>query len=153
MSDEGRDALRPRAAVPIVRARLLVASLLLWVVFLSWEVTVRTWNLYERLPPVDLGGHFLAGMAMAALSYRFLLQRVVSRPHRWAFLATLLLSLAWEGVELVQEHVWPDPPHLRDVFVWDGVTDILASLVGAVLVFPLLRWMRRRFPFFQPMDV
>lgn len=153
MSDQERDPLRPRAAVPIVRARLLIAALLLCVVFLAWEVTVRTWNLYERLPPVDLGGHFLAGLAMAALAYRFLLQRVVSHPHRWAFVVTLLLALAWEGVELVQERLSPDPAHLRDVFLWDGVTDILASLVGAVLVFPLLRLLRRSSPFFQPMDV
>ncbi len=153
MAEKERDPLPPRAAVPIVRARLLIAALLLWVVFLSWEVTIRTWDMYRRFPPVDLVSHFLAGLAMAALAYRFLLQRVVSHPHRWAFVATLLLSLAWEGVEMVQERFWPDPEHLRDVFLWDGVTDVLASLVGAVLVFPLLRLMRRRFPFFQPMDV
>lgn len=137
----------------IVRARLLVAALLLWVIFLSWEVTIRTWDMYRRFPPVDLVSHFLAGLAMASLAYRWALQHVTPHPRRRAVLATGVLALAWEGVELVQEHFWPDPPHLQDVFFWDGVTDILASLVGAVLVFPLLRLMRRWLPFFQPMDV
>jgi len=140
-------------ASPIVRARLLVAALLLCVIFLSWEVIIRTWDMYRRFPLVDLVAHFLAGMAMAALAYRWSLQRVTANPRREAVLVTAALALAWEGVELVQERLWPDPPWLQDVFLWDGVTDILASLVGAVLVFPLLRLARRTFPFFRPMDV
>jgi len=140
-------------ATPLVRTRLLVAALLLCVVFLSWEVTIRTWDMYRRFPPVDLVSHFLAGLAMAALAYRWSLQRVTAHPRRQAVLATAALSLAWEGVELIQERLWPDPPWLRDVFFWDGATDVVASLVGALLVFPLLRLARRTFPFFHPMDV
>lgn len=141
-----------------VRSRLLIAALLLWVVFLAYETGVRTWDLYRVAPLVDLPGHFLAGMAISAIAY-WALQRSWSKRRRTAMpfgaaaWITVAAGLLWEGVEKVQEIVSPDPAYLRDVFWWDGFTDVIATAIGGVVVFPVLRWLRDQFRAFHPMDV
>jgi uncharacterized membrane protein YjdF len=141
-----------------IRSRLLIAALLGAVMFLSWETVVRTWDLYRTAPLVDLPGHFLAGIASTALAYWYLQRRRSKRnrtdkPYVLAVLASIAIALLWEAIEKVQEVVAPDPEYLRDVFWWDGFTDVIASTVGAVAVFPILRWLRNRYRAFQPMDV
>ncbi len=141
-----------------IRSRLLIAGLLCAVVFLGWETIVRTWDLYRRAPLVDLPGHFLAGCATTALAFWFFQRRRSRRnrtdkPYALAIWVSVAIALAWEGVETIQEILWPDPEHLRDVFWWDGFTDVIAATVGAACVFPILRWLRRHFKAFQPMDV
>ena len=128
------------------------------VVFLGWETIVRTWDLYRRAPLVDLPGHFLAGCATTALAFWFFQRRRSRRnrtdkPYALAIWVSVAIALAWEGVETIQEILWPDPEHLRDVFWWNGFTDVIAATVGAACVFPILRWLRRHFKAFQPMDV
>jgi uncharacterized membrane protein YjdF len=138
---------------PNVRSRLLIAALLLWVVFLFHETTVRSWDLYRRLPIVDVPGHFLAGMATTALLYWILKRRRTRSPHRTAIIVAFLLALLWEATERLQEVVSPDPRWLRDVFWWDGFFDVVAAVVGSLVVFPLLRWLSGRLAIFRPMDV
>lgn len=153
----GTSASRSTASSNI-RSRLLIAALLGAVLFLSWETVVRTWDLYRTAPLVDLPGHFLAGVASTALAFWFFQRRRSRRnrtdkPYMLAILASIVVAFIWEAIEKVQEVVSPDPAYLRDVFWWDGFWDVVASTVGAVLVFPILRWLRNRFKAFQPMDV
>lgn len=136
-----------------IHSRLLIAALLLGVAFLALEVVARIWDLYRRFPPVDLPLHLLAGMAVCAFGYWVALRRGYPHPRGWALGLTLVVALAWEGAELVQERLWPDPPWLEDVFLWDGFFDVLASLLGGILAFPFLRWLRRHFRAFAPLDV
>lgn len=147
-----------RAAPTNIRSRLLIAGLVGAVVFLSWETVVRTWDLYRTAPHVDLPGHFLSGMAATALGYWFLVwmrarRGLTGKPYAGAIVISLIIALAWEGIEAIQEVVAPDPPHLRDVFWWDGFFDVVAAMAGSFVVFPLLRWFRKRWPAFRPMDV
>lgn len=141
-----------------VRSRLLIASLVLWVVFLAYETGVRTWDLYRHAPLVDLPGHFLAGMATSAIVY-WALQRWRSKrrrtamPYGAAASITVVVALLWEAVEIIQERISPDPSYLRDVFWWDGFTDVIATAIGGVVVFPALRWLRDAVKAFHPMDV
>lgn len=139
-----------------IHSRLLVASLSLAVLFLGTEVTIRTWDLYRTWPPVDVVSHLLAGIAVAAFLYWMGIRREGGERGRarvWALRGTLVVALLWEGVELVQEHYWPDPPWLRDVFLWDGVGDVLATMAGGWLAFPVLRALKRRVRALAPMDV
>ncbi len=138
---------------PKVRSRLLIAALLLLVLFLFYETTIRSWDLYRTLPIVDLPGHFLAGMAATALAYWVLKRRRTRSPHRAAIVVAFVVALAWEATELLQERVSPDPRWLRDVFWWDGFFDVVAAVVGSLVVFPLLRWLSGRFAILRPMDV
>jgi uncharacterized membrane protein YjdF len=141
-----------------IRSRLLIAALLGAVVFLAWETSIRAWDLYRTAPLVDLPGHFLAGIASTALAFWYLQRRRSRRnrtdkPYVLAVIVSIVVALLWEAIETAQEVVSPDPAHLRDVFWWDGFWDVIASTVGAVVVFPLLRLLRKRFKAFQPMDV
>lgn len=136
-----------------VRSRLLIAALLLWVAFLTYETAVRSWDLYRRAPNVDLPGHFLAGMATCALLY-WLARRLGARAPQWrAVWWTLATALLWEATEAAQERFFPDVSWLRDYFWWDGFFDVIASTVGSFAVFPLLRWLRDRSAAFRPMDI
>ena len=141
-----------------IRSRLLIAALIGAVIFLSWETTIRTWDLYRTMPWVDLPGHFLSGMASSALVY-WLLQRWRSRrnrtdrPYVLAVVASIVIGLLWEASEIIGERIWPDPPHLHDHFWWDGFWDVIAATVGAVAVFPWLRFVRRHIGAFKAMDV
>jgi uncharacterized membrane protein YjdF len=145
-------------ANPNIRSRLLIAALLGAVAFLTWETVIRTWDLYRTVPWVDIPGHFLSGMASAALAY-WLLQRWRSRRNRTdrsyvlAVLIAIAIAFLWEASEMIGERIWPDPAHLRDVFWWDGFWDVVAGTVGAISAFPLLRLMQQNVKAFKPMDV
>lgn len=141
-----------------IRSRLLIAALLGAVLFLGWETTVRSWDLYRTAPLVDIPGHFLAGVASSALGYWYFQRRRsrknrTDKPYVLAVIVSLVVAFAWEAIEKAQEMVAPDPAHLRDVFWWDGFWDVVASTVGAIVVFPILRWLRTRVKAFKPMDV
>jgi len=115
------------------KAGALITALFLWVVFLSWEVFVRTYDLYRPFPFVDVPGHFLAGLAIASSFFWVTRHYEIPRPAWSIGIATLLGSLAWELVEEVQEYFITNPPHLIDIFLWDGVADVSITLVGAVV--------------------
>jgi hypothetical protein len=136
-----------------IRSRLLIAALIFSLAFFVHETIVRTYDLYRNAPWVDIPGHVLAGMAAGALFYWILHGLGAASAHRRAVITTFVLALLWEGVEMLQEVLWPDPLWLRDVFWWDGFFDVFFTTLGALGVFPLLRWMRARFRAFRPMDV
>ncbi|MEX1259199.1 MAG: hypothetical protein WEG36_16505 [Gemmatimonadota bacterium] len=137
-----------------VHSRLLIAALLLCIAFLILESVIRIWDLYRLFPLVDLPSHVLSGMAACALGYWGALRAGAARPKIWAVAFSLAVAFGWEGTEAIQEWLWPDDlPWLRDYFIWDGVGDVAAALVGTLLSFPYLKILRRTFKTFKPMDV
>lgn len=136
-----------------VHSRLLIASLMFGVIFLSYEVVLRSWDLYRTAPDVDLPGHFLSGMASCAFLYWLMRVLAATKPHRRAIALALAVALLWEAVEVVQEWIFPDPVWLHDYFWWDGFFDVVAALLGSFAAFPVLRWLRDRVVAFRPMDV
>ncbi len=111
---------------------LLITALFSWVVFLVYEVTIRTYDLYRTLPDVDLGGHFLAGIALAASFYWLAIRKDIARPYWLIFIGTFVASFLWEIAEIMQEWFFYNPPHLIDGFLWDGIIDIIVALVAAI---------------------
>lgn len=144
--------------MPNIRSRLLIAALVGAVIFLAWETVIRTWDLYRVAPLVDIPGHLLSGMASSAFVY-WVLQRWRSRrnrtdrPYVLAVVVSIGIALLWEASEMIGERIWLDPPHLRDRFWWDGFGDVVSATVGAVIVFPWLRFVKRHIKAFKEMDV
>jgi hypothetical protein len=102
------------------------------VAFLLLEGCIRLFGWYRTVPWVDLPSHFLSGAAVTAVVYRRLSGSEASRRGR-AMVGNLIVALAWEGLEKLDEVFTPDPPHLRDIFFWDGFWDVVLALVGGVL--------------------
>ncbi len=111
----------------------LVTALYGWVLFLVYEVVVRTYDLYAPIPTVDIGGHFLAGVALGATFFWIGKKKKVYWRNWFVILGSFVMSMLWEGVEIVQEWFIPNPPHLVDVFFWDGVVDVIVALLGTTL--------------------
>jgi len=110
---------------------LMITALYLWLLLAVYEIHLRTYDLYRTLPEVDLLGHFLGGIALAA-TFIWIAQKLNRKHYAWfAMIGTLVASLVWEAGEKIQELIFYNPPYLIDVFFFDGVIDIILALVGA----------------------
>ena len=117
---------------------LLSTALLFWVITLVVEVTIRIYDLYRIAPDVDILSHLLGGVAMAA-SLFWLSDKIKFSHYRFAaIIGTIFISLLWEVAETVQEWFIYNPPHMLDVFIWDGFFDVVIATVGAI-IFVLIR--------------
>jgi hypothetical protein len=121
------------------RSRLILTTVVFWLVFLGAEATARLGSLYLTHPPIDLIVHFLSGAALAStwiLIVRWRKRRAASRLRlrAVALLGTLAVSLLWEIGEMVEERIRVNPPHLLDPFFWDGVTDVLVAGLAAGMI-------------------
>lgn len=119
------------------------AALLLWGLFLAAEAAIRLLDLYRRFPPIDVPSHVLSGAAAGAMMLWALARGGRPRSLRWlAVLGVALLAGLWEAMEMVDEAITPDPPHLRDRFLWDGLADVVVTAAAGVVAVAALT--RRR---------
>lgn len=116
-------------ATPIKRVAFGLAA-----AFAVVEGTIRLFDLYRRFPWVDVPSHLLSGAAVTALLVLYLNRRGVRRWVGWSLFGNVIVALGWEVAETVDEIVSPDPVHLQDVFVWDGLGDIASALLGGVIL-------------------
>lgn len=101
------------------------------ILFLSIELFSRIQNLYEVFPYIDIITHFLAGLSLFLMAY-WLANIMRDRyKKRLSFLFVFISSVIWEIVETIEEMLVVNPPHLKDIFFWDGFFDIFWALVGA----------------------
>jgi len=110
----------------------LITALYVWIIFLGYEVFVRTYDLYRTVPQVDIMGHFLAGIALAASFFWFTSRYKIKHFVATIFFGTILVSLVWEAVEAIQEVFIFNPPYLIDIFFYDGVFDVVMAGIGAI---------------------
>lgn len=135
-------------------SNLLFLSLFLFILFLVVEVTLRIWDLYKHIPMVDVPSHFFAGMAVGCLTYWIYLMTPAKHKNLMALFITIIISLIWELLEIVQEKLLPDPPHLSDFFFWDGVWDTVVAIIGAtILLYVILPYLRKKTSFFKKIDI
>ena len=109
---------------------LLIIALLLTAIFVSFELVLRIHDLYKPMYWVDIPSHFFAGMAIASLAIWLLHFTKGKYRNSFIMIATLLLALFWEVLEMVGEVLIPDPPYLQDFFFWDGFWDVIVTLLG-----------------------
>ena len=119
----------------------LIMALYLWGLFLLNETTIRTYDVYRIFPNIDLWAHFVAGIALAATAF-WIADRFDLYHTNWlAFGITAGASLVWELIEITQQFLVVNPPHLYDIFFWDGFFDVILAVVG-MITFVLIRTFR-----------
>lgn len=124
---------------------LLFLALLFFIIFLLVEITLRIWDLYKHIPIVDVPSHFFAGMAIACAAYWIYTLSTTVYKKTMAIVITIVTSLIWEALEIIQERLAPDPPYLKDVFFWDGFWDtIVAILGGFILLYIILPALKKK---------
>ena len=124
------------------RDKYLVTWMGFLILLLLGEVCIRTYNLYYYLPSIDIVSHFIAGLWLGCFFYWLVYYWHISKrlTSFFVLLGTLISTLAWEGIETLQELVIYNPPHLVDIFWWDGFFDVIVALISAsILLFVVYR--------------
>lgn len=139
------NGVEPRAGGPALPRPTGWERALQWgavVAFVVFEGCIRLFGWYRTAPWVDVPSHFLSGAAVTGLIYLRVSGSRVRRRLR-AMTGNLAIALVWEGLEKLDEVFTPDPPHLRDVFFWDGFWDVVFALVGGLVWIRVARWRSR----------
>ncbi len=123
---------------------LFIVALVFLVVFLLSELILRMYDLYFHEPLVDVPSHFFAGMAVAAGALWVATLNRYRRPRSVAVLVTFGVSVIWEVLETMQELVIENPPHLQDIFFWDGFFDIIVTVLGGAFSFLFIAVVKKK---------
>ena len=135
--------MRPTGRCIAPNNNLFGLAILFLVAFLLVELVIRTYNLYQSIPPVDIPSHIAAGVALSTGAMWVLSLTILKRKRTAALTISLFIALIWEVLETMQELVIENPPYLVDVFFWDGVADVLFTLAGAMVGIMLLLLLKR----------
>ncbi len=112
---------------------LIILGLFLGVVFLSFELALRIYDLYAVAYWVDVPSHFFGGMAIASISIIFFYLIKTKKKNFWVTFSVFIISIIWEIMETIDEYINPDQPwYLKDFFIWDGFFDIIFTLAGGI---------------------
>jgi len=134
--------LRERYRCP--NNNLFILALISWIVFLVIEVSIRMYTLYATVPLVDIPSHFFAGIAIAMGVYWILSLTLVKRKKITTWIFTFVIAIFWEILETLEDLVVYNPDYLKDIFFWDGIGDIIVTLIGGIFATFLLYILRKK---------
>jgi len=117
---------------------LLIVVLISFIIFLLVELTARIYAIYKNFPPIDLATHFFGGIALGLAIYWVLSMTAVKRKKNKTILLTFIGAIIWEIMEKLQELVFINPPYNIDIFFYDGVTDIIVTVMGGIFALLLI---------------
>lgn len=110
-------------------------ALVLTAPYLIFEWSGRTFFLYAAWPSADSVIHFSFGVAFASVA-----ALIYDKSGRFIGTWTVILSFLWEGLEQWGEILMPNQPaEYVDIFFWDGVMDITMNILGATLIYRILK--------------
>jgi len=122
---------------------LFILALIFLIIFLLLELILRIYNLYFHEPLVDVPSHFFAGIAISAGATWIVSLVNIRRKKLFSVLVTLAVAIVWEVLEILEEMVVENPPHLQDVFFWDGFFDIMVTVFGGIFFIIILFVIRK----------
>ncbi|MBU2634518.1 MAG: hypothetical protein KJ674_04715 [Nanoarchaeota archaeon] len=125
---------------------IFIVALIIFIFFLLIEVTLRIYDLYFYFPEVDIPSHFFAGMAILSGVYWVLSLVRIKKIKVFSVFYTLLVAIFWEILETLQELIIENPPHLVDIFFWDGFFDIIITVIGGAFTLIFFYILRRTTP-------
>jgi len=122
--------------------QLFITGLTLLSCFLGLELLFRSYDLYRIFPDVDIISHILAGITIYAIIYWALTKTKAKRKNVTALGFALLIAFAWEALEQLEDRIILNTPHMIDYFFWDGVFDIITTMLGAVIGIEILKLLK-----------
>ncbi len=123
---------------------LFILALILTIAFLLVELGIRIYDLYLHYPPVDIPSHLFSGLAISAGAYWILSLNKIIHKRSVSVSITFIAACFWELLEFLDEKIAPDPVHLQDKFIWDGLFDIIVTTSGGILLFLILFILRKK---------
>lgn len=117
---------------------LFICALVSWIWFLLFELFLRIYSLYRQAPLVDVPSHLFAGIAIFASAIWYFSLTSVWNKRFYSLVVVAAVAVGWEIFEKLQELVVYNPPHLVDVFFWDGFADIIVTFLGGLVGLGLL---------------
>ena len=103
-------------------------TLIIWLII---ELFIARLNgLYESFPQIDIFSHLFFGIAFAY----FTLYQKTKNPFLWL----LIVSFAWELIEMLHDKIIPQPQYLLDYFFWDGFIDIVIHIIAFIIVYNII---------------
>ncbi len=132
---------------------LFISALLLWIVFLIFELFNRMFDLYAVAPWVDIPSHFLGGIAIGVTAFWVISLTLVKHKKRAAVYCTFLVAVIWEILESFEDYFITNPPWLKDYFFWDGFWDIVITIVGGVAAMSFLVMLKKKTNFLHGVKV
>lgn len=120
--------------------KLLTFALFLVIFWFFFELELRIYDLYRIAYWVDIPGHFIAGIVVASIFIWLSYQLGIKKKNFFTLAGVLVFSILFEIGEMAEEWIFLNPPHLRDVFIWDGFWDIIVNLISAGIFLILFKY-------------
>ncbi|PLW80112.1 hypothetical protein C0585_04320 [Candidatus Woesearchaeota archaeon] len=108
------------------------------IIFLSIELISRIRDWYRIFPYIDIFTHLLAGISLFFVAFWIGTVLKDKHKHKLAFFFVVASSIIWEIMETLEEMIVPNPPHLKDIFFWDGFFDIIFAIIGGFIAFSFI---------------
>lgn len=121
--------------IKIEKDKLLISIISILIFFLI-ELTARMYNWYELYPSYDILIHIISGVAFVSLYWIFKSKKKLSLIK--LLIINLGLSILWEILEFIGDKLFYTPEYLKDIFIYDGLSDIVFGLIGVVIGYYIL---------------
>ncbi len=112
------------------------------ITFLGVETIARMYDWYSLFPYYDLFSHFLFGMTFYGLYWLEFRTRKDSKTQflKKASIKYLIVALFWEWLETIGDTIFLNTDSLKDIFIWDGVTDVIVGAIGMYFAYKYLEY-------------
>jgi len=126
---------------------LFLLFLVLFLVFMAFDQVVRTYDLFYSLPDVDIPLHFISGVALfVGIFWAFTFTKVKNK-FKFSMAGFFLVAVLWEILEIIEEIFIYNPVYLQDFFFWDGFFDIVVHLIGGLVGYWLIIYLKTKTSF------
>ena len=141
--------MKKRISKAIKRCRcpnnnLFITALIAFILFLLVELTIRIYDLYKDAPFVDIPSHFFGGVALFIGIFWIISLTTIKKKKFVALTLAFISAIVWEVFETLQEFVIYNPPHMKDIFFWDGFWDVIFTFLGALGGLLILYFLKTR---------
>ena len=97
---------------------------------IAMDILTRVFGIYKNYPIMaDIPLHLFGGM-VAAIFFLWLYDGKETK----IIIPSIVLAIAWEIIEAINDYYVPQPDYALDFFFWDGILDIIFHIVGTIII-------------------